>query len=252
MRKHVIAGCLAISLIATVFMQSAIISPSAQANEEAVTFNKGNEYSEYIEEFQNAARPSETIEIIPSQNYKFDGISCVVNDGEKIIWKNPAGGVSWEFNVQNEGLYCFFLSYNFLSDDTRFAEFQMKLDEKLPFRTASSLVFPRYYEYDEIKQDNKGNDIRPTPACSDVTMNEFAIDREGMLNEPYSFYLSAGTHTLTINSTYADIVIEKLGFCNTAQKISYAEYKNQIEIDETGDFTETVQGERPLYVNDKI
>lgn len=48
-----------------------------------------------------------------------------------------------------------------------------------------------------MKQDNRGNDLRPTQVCEDAWLTADFADKEGILNQPYEFYLREGTNTLS-------------------------------------------------------
>lgn len=110
----------------------------------------------------------------PSSPYKI-----MLNTIGGYNWKYPGQWISWKFEVPKDGYYIIYLKakQNFLRglNCTR----RLYIDGKVPFQEANNIKFPYHYDW--------------------------YIQTVGDEDTPYLFYLTAGKHTLTLETVLGDI-----------------------------------------------
>lgn len=216
--KRVISTALALALAAscglTAFANSGEEDKVDLTAEVVDASNRENAYSNYIKKYANEPRPVKEV-TIKGADYKSFGneaeISVETVDGKANVckWANQLGTLTYEFDVPESGVYNMKASYEALAGGTTNIEFALLIDDVCPFTTASRITLPkRWVNKTEIKQDTRGNDIRPgqvEEVCWQVVPFK---DIDGLYNDPLGFYLTAGHHTMTIRSTKAQFAIE--------------------------------------------
>ncbi len=131
-------------------------------------------------------------------------------------------------------------------------ERMLQIDGELPFAGARSFIFPRIWmnEKDQIEQDNRGNDIRPRQIEVFGWQELPFRDSEGYYEEPYSFYFSAGKHTVTLVSLKEPVVIDTIEISQIHELPTYKEIEQNYQtqgLQETSGHMIKVQGEAAVY-----
>lgn len=227
---------------------SASVLTGDEAKEISGSFaSSGNGYSSYLEEHKDAQRPLENIEI-PASSYSaylennveatpeiksnFEGF-----DGDA-VYTSENGLIEYEFEVAKEGLYELELCYYPVEGKNSEIQRSFFLDGELPYSELSIVEFSRIWTTDLAKKafdegktsvtwnkDNQGNDMKPTSIEIPEWVNSKLYDNKGYITSPLSFYLTAGKHTLTINSRREPMLLGKLTFTNTENTTDYASKK---------------------------
>ncbi|MBR6223961.1 MAG: extracellular solute-binding protein [Lachnospiraceae bacterium] len=228
---------------------SASVLTGDEAKEISGSFaSSGNGYSSYLEEHKDAQRPLEDIEI-PASGYSaylennveatpeiksnFEGF-----DGDA-VYTSENGLIEYEFEVAKEGLYELELCYYPVEGKNSEIQRSFFLDGELPYSELSIVEFSRIWTTDLAKKafdegktsvtwnkDNQGNDMKPTSIEIPEWVNSKLYDNKGYITSPLSFYLTAGKHTLTINSRREPMLLGKLTFTNTENTTDYAAKKS--------------------------
>ena len=228
---------------------SASVLTGDEAKEISGSFaSSGNGYSSYLEEHKDAQRPLENIEI-PASSYSaylennveatpeiksnFEGF-----DGDA-VYTSENGLIEYEFEVAKEGLYELELCYYPVEGKNSEIQRSFFLDGELPYSELSIVEFSRIWTTDLAKKafdegktsvtwnkDNQGNDMKPTSIEIPEWVNSKLYDNKGYITSPLSFYLTAGKHTLTINSRREPMLLGKLTFTNTENTTDYAAKKS--------------------------
>jgi ABC-type glycerol-3-phosphate transport system substrate-binding protein len=234
-----------------------------QAAEDAITimkfdFNRDNNYIRYIEKYQGEIRPDDQI-IIPAFSFSNQAQAIVTRldkfEGRKDVlrWENEAGWLEWEIQVPESGLYNIAMEYYPLNKNGRNLEVELMIDGDYPFNEARSFIFSRVWkDATGIKQDNRGNDIRPDQVEVPGWNEDFFKDQDGLFNEPYLFYFSAGKHTLRLIAVREKFVIDKIKIMQRETLPTYQEYQSSISAELKDDKTKPdilvkIQGEDTLY-----
>lgn len=243
------------------------------------TSAEGNGTSASSDSNQSAAGKDSLIDILPGgmnyETYRANHESTVIPDNEIIVeagryksaegsdirimdnFKGMAGAslhtgeegrVEWEVHVPESGLYHISALYYPIEGKSSNIERTLLIDGKVPFEEAAYLQFDRVWdnELPEVEQDNRGNDLRPRQKERPVWREAVFKDYEGYYDEPFQFYLSAGSHTIELVSQREPMVIRHLKLFRQEEAKPYAEvlggYRNN-GYKEAADVLITVQGE---------
>lgn len=199
------------------------------------TYSEGS-YQNYINNYKEADKPSETIRIKGDSYSAEDGCDCeVVAEFEgaagNVLRTGDAGSVTWTFHVQSEGLYQLRLRYYTAEGKSAAIERKLDIDGTPPFDEASSITFDRSWrnETEDFKQDNRGNKIRPSQVEIPTWLEEPFKDPQGLYADPFQFYFAKGDHSLTLTGLREPLVIDYIELYQGPELPIYAEVKKQYE-----------------------
>lgn len=257
--KRVISTALALALAAscglTAFGQSGEDDKIDLTAEVVDASNRENAYSNYIKKYANEPRPTKEVTIKGADFKSFGNgaeISVTSVDGKSNVckWTNQQGTLTYEFDVPQSGVYNMKASYEALAGGTTNIEFALLIDDVCPFTTASRITLPkRWVNKTEIKQDTRGNDIRPGQIEEVCWQTVPFKDIDGLYNDPLGFYLTAGHHTMTLRSTKAQFAIE---YIKLYQEQAPGEYiKPGGEASSTPKTRILIEGENAAYKSDR-
>ena len=257
MRKaaaFVLAAAVLLSAINIRFQAGA----SEITNDNTVLVQNGSSYENYIAEHSDANKPSDTI-LLALDNCSAVGTGiCEISTSAETIgnlfWQGEAD-VSWNIEVKETGLYCFKMSYFSQSKKNSYVSFGISVDDEFPFDEAREIKFDRYWKNKHsIRLDSEHkNQILPEIEQYNCTINAFAKSSE-ISDEPLYFYLSQGTHKLTLHGVNTDLYISSLKFSNNAAPKSYIEiYPSRETLEGISPLidgkTIRVEAEMPEYTN---
>lgn len=227
MFRRVISSALALTLSAACFVPTALADTdestlgtqdagdaSATTGTDAI---RQTSYSKYIDKYADAAKPD--IEDITVMGSAYKSVSDDLSLGETsfdgrndvLYWANQVGSVTYEVTVPEDGMYNMKVSYQALEGNTNDVEFSLLIDGESPYATASRITLnKRWINETDILQDSRENDMRPGQVESPCWQETPLEDVDGLFNEPLYFYMTAGTHEITLESEKAQFVLEKL------------------------------------------
>ncbi len=275
MFRRVISSALAITLAATSYItvladaeqtdssaaettdDSTLGTQEVTASAELVdASNRENAYSNYVKRYADAARPDEEV-IINGADFvsKSDDAEITVTsvDGEDNVmqWANQEGSVTFEFEVAETGVYNMEACYEALAGGTTSVEFALLIDDVCPYTTASRITLPkRWVNETEIRQDERGNDIRPGQIEQVCWQTTPLKDIDGLFNEPLQFYIEAGEHTLTLQSTKAQFALKYIRLYQYETADPYVAPSDE-EINATSADVIKLEGENADYKSDR-
>ena len=222
------------------------------------TFTESHSYKDYLNSYSALVKPVQTI--------SFKGVDYAEADLESkarvekefqgesdvLLWEGLGGKVSWIFTVSQEGLYQLRLNYFALLAESRNIELKILIDHQFPFDSSKRIILPRLFtNATEITQDSRGNDIRPQQIPFNSWLRESVTDKEGLYSEPFSFYLSEGTHVLTLEGVRAGFALKTIEFYNDEPIPNYSEYRRNVEPSKSlGVYV--VEGESAQYKSDSM
>lgn len=234
-------------------------------------------YVEYLAEHADAATPDQTIEINAA-----DYVSYLEDDKEVApeIFSNyegmtgdsvltaENGYIEYEFEVPTAGFYDLSLLYYPVEGKNSEIQRSFFIDGKLPYGEVSLVEFSRIWSTDVAQEnfgagisevvweaDNQGNDMKPTSIEIPEWTTANLYDNNGYITDELSFYLSAGTHTIAINSQREPMLLRKLIFSNDEKAKSYAEVKaawDAAGATETTGQTIEIQGENAVKTSSQM
>ncbi len=192
-------------------------------------------YMQYYDTHSGEERPADSVVLSQEQ---LTGVAVEENSiathGDKtgmIISKDNAY-CEWTVDVPTSGIYNMYFDYYPLAESGRDITLKVLIDGKVPFVEAATLSLSRLWkDATEIKTDDLGNDLRPSQVERSEWMNAALIDVLGMYQDPYFFYLEAGTHTIRVERVREAMAIERIVLKNKEALQSYEDYVAQFDAD---------------------
>jgi ABC-type glycerol-3-phosphate transport system substrate-binding protein len=213
----------------------------------------GQDYSDYIAGRESAVSMDREIVVDASKYTRIegDGYEILSNyEGQDGLSLNTGeqGSVEWTVNIPETGLYHISALYYPIEGKSSSIERSFLIDGEVPFKEAAYLGFNRVWdnELDQIKRDNRGNDLRPQQVEKPEWQEAMFKDFEGYYEEPFQFYFTAGTHKISLVSQREPMVIRELKLFQYMTPASYEETLKRYQaegLQETKDILITVQGE---------
>ncbi|MBS4201956.1 extracellular solute-binding protein [Bacillus sp. FJAT-49732] len=193
-------------------------------------------YSNYIETYGHLPKPqTETLiqgeDFINTDDMNSEILTNFEGAKGQVVKTDETGSITWEFDVQEEGLYNISLKYFPIEGKSSSIERELLINGELPFQGAATLTFPRTWknELDEIERDNRGNDLTPRQVENPIWMEVDIRDSEGYYTEPYSFYFKKGKNTITFVSSREPMVIDFIKLYQVKGVPTYEEVKAEYE-----------------------
>lgn len=134
-------------------------------------------------------------------------------DGPVLAWDegDGTGWLEWTFDVPADGLYNLGIRYYPLPGKRASIQRDVQIDGKYPFIEARQVVFDRTWkDMHAPKQDNQGNDIRPSQVEVPRWRFQLFEDSLAMYREPYLFHLTKGEHVVRLGVIREPLAIETI------------------------------------------
>ena len=169
-------------------------------------------------------------------------------NGVPCVYTPDGSYVTWKVNVAQTGMYNIQLDYLTTASRGVDIERELYINGELPFSGARSLCFTRLWKDGAaVRQDNQGNDIRPTQVEVFDWQTVRCKDDMGYVAEPYKFYFEAGENTLSLKAVNEPMIIGAISLTPVQVFSTYAEYsagQPQVSMSESAkNWQVTVQGE---------
>ncbi|MBQ2939149.1 MAG: extracellular solute-binding protein [Clostridia bacterium] len=153
---------------------------------------------------------------------EIEGVSAATTD----VW----GSITYTFTVEKSGLYDLDITYYPLDGYGDTIERVLYLDGEIPYSEARSLLFQRRFEDEGDKRySTSGNEYRRDQAEIFAWYTTPAHSGYGFVDSPLKFYLTEGTHTLTLESVAEPMAIGSLRFFVRDTLPTYAEVVKQYQ-----------------------
>ena len=247
--RNILIGVLAVAVLVvlvTLLNQGASDYSSKYANADLSTdvsgIGRSNTYEAYVA--SHAADP-EVKEEVAVDVLSFEGNAAPQDD---CVLTPDGSEVTWKVNVPQAGLYNIRLEY--LTTESRGVDIERELliNGELPFTGASTLTLSRLWtDAGEVRQDNQGNDIRPSQKEIFDRQTIYLRDDMGYQTEPYAFWFEEGENTLTLKAVNEPMVVCGITLTPIVKFPTYEEYAAaQPEVtmsDEGMNYSQTIQGE---------
>lgn len=236
----------AILVIVLFFLSLWAFYPSKSTNQgfvqatsdfEAVIKTEGQDgYSQYLEAHVSASRPDRIVRIEGESFASTSGEGFEIaeklhgSEGKSVITPE-VGSISWDVNVEEPGLYHVRIRFYPIEGKSSAIERQFSINDEVPFKGADILLFDRVWgnRDEEIRQDNRGNDLRPRQIEQPSWQLAPLSDRYGYYDEPYSFYFDKGKQKLTLTSLREPMAIDYIELYQEHALKTYEELANEYE-----------------------
>ena len=234
-----------ISLVLLVcFFSASLISPSYGSEVTGSTSSESlfeytvreNSYEAYLEKFAQKPLPKGEILLAGGEYSASEGDIETLTSYEglegNIINTSDTGYVEWKFDVKEAGLYNIGLTYYPVEGKRSAIERELRIDGEIPFNEAGILSFSRLFEdKTDIKQDNRGNDIRPSQIEKPMWQTIALRDSEMLYEDPLKFYFEAGTHTIRLTAIKEPIIIQSIRLYQEEELKSYGEVSSAYTVE---------------------
>jgi len=176
-------------------------------------FRRNEGYALYMETHDFSLRPQVSIPIF-LQEVINDGLAEISFEESALHWTNQHGEIHWEFEVTEAGVYQIELLYRSIGTSGTPIERDLLINGEIPFTEARALTLPLAWvrSLPEIRQDNQGNDIRPSYIEDQRLLTTRLEAHNGFFMDPLGVFLDAGTHTIGFRGVREPIAIYGLSF----------------------------------------
>lgn len=242
---------LAIALTMSMLVSAVITAPAVAFAEEApaadVSQNTSSEkltiYADYV------ANSGITNNATQSALASISGYQATVDKVEVIDdvlhWHDGNGTVTFNVSVPETALYNFKLVWRPKESGVNL-NLGIMVDGQYLFDETQNAVFTRRWKNasDTPRSDVQGNEYSQEQIETGEFIEAFLGDTTGLISEPYTFALTAGTHTITLVEPTQSVEIKAIGFDAPEVVKSYAEVSSTYNLTEASDLgIITIQGE---------
>ena len=201
-------------------------------------------YEKYLSAHSDAPSGTQSIAV---DVLAFEGDAHVDADHPDSVFTPDGSTVTWHVDVPEAGMYRILLDYLTVNSRGVDMERELYINGSLPFSGASQLCFSRLWtNAGPVRQDNQGNDIRPSQVEVFDWQQVDCKDDMGYETEPYQFYFDAGESTLSLKAVNEPMIIRGITLVPSTKVRSYAEYKESIPAGvsaASADYRQIIQGE---------
>ena len=187
-------------------------------------------YKEYQSEYAAIANAKEAIEIsikdIRNQSgslkvEQFEGRDAVLSD-------KTSEYIEFDVEIPADAKYQIEIDYYLKEGTSDAGKRTLYVDGAYPFTESSDIVFDRYFmDEGEPVINSIGDETRPSQIAIPGWRSTLLQDTSGMYNEPFSFYMTKGTHTLRFVYMKTDMYISAIRFTAPKEIKSYAEVSQE-------------------------
>ncbi len=209
----IVIGCIASSFVmATAENQQTVSNPEEHLTGDEL--NAADSYTTYLSKYKKSA---------------YSSVDIKKDLGKKLTKDEP---ISFEFNVEKDGLYYIGMSYKALDEkNMEDINIGLKIDGVFPYANMAELSFPRMWcdKKGANNTDAFGNEYVPEQVLLDEYYYNETYDEVLEATERFMVHLSAGKHTAEIIANKGEMDIEYFKFAATTSAKKYsAPNKNEI------------------------
>ncbi len=243
-------------------VEAEIARLSAEAAKEAAenTTTRTDTYSIYKYKLAGKKAGTSVVSVDLTKFESDDGAVLDTIDGYKSLVSKDGGSFDLAIDVPEEGFYTIYVEYFPLGAreedkgkyETRGVDPERALyiyntetgQYELPFRGCDAFTFTRIWkDRDEVKTDNRGNEIRPVqteaPRWESISLHDY----QGYETNPYEFYFTKGENKIRIKATNETMAIRKFELRPLEKTPTYQEYLAE---NPSSKFTDSPSGEIPV------
>lgn len=248
---------LGIAVLALIIILPNESSTRAIEHQDILVVSRENSYDQYLLTHQDKNKPAvEVLVSIDDAMVDSENISLLDNyeasEGVSVLM-DETGFVEWEVDVE-AGLYNIMIEYYPITGRSSTIERSILINGEAPFDGASNILFNRnWVDLEPIKEDIRGNDVRPMQVESPIWMSKYVSDYMGYYSEPYQFYLEEGVNTIRLESIREPMVINQIVLKQAPIIKTYEEVKamyDEMGYKEVTDQFIKIQAEQADYKSD--
>ena len=208
---------------------------------------RSNTYDVYLA-LHADAQPGGAAVPVDIAAFEGDGEKRENQAGRQGVYTADGSFVTWRVNVETAGMYNILLDYLTVESRGVDIERELYINGDLPFEGARTLCFSRLWtDSAPIRQDNQGNDIRPSQAERFEWQSAYCRDDMGYQTEPYAFWFEAGENTVSLKAVNEPVIIGGITLEPVSTLQDYARYLDsqpEAEMSQAAkSYSLTIQGE---------
>ncbi|SFS74140.1 extracellular solute-binding protein [Paenibacillus sp. BC26] len=177
--------------------------------------SSSTDYEDYLASFNSNEKSSESLTPITIDVMHYSSAANVEPVGNFLgrsgLLTKDNSTVEYEITAPHAGLYTMYIEYSSTEQGSSDPERALLINGSVPYNTAGDLSFPRLWKSKtEIKQDPRGNDIRPFQITYPQWQTLFMRDARGFNMKPLEFYLNEGKNTIALHALREEMIIGSL------------------------------------------
>ncbi|MDQ6421864.1 extracellular solute-binding protein [Paenibacillus sp. LHD-117] len=186
-------------------------------------------YDQYLSQFADAPRPDRELLVRAETFSGADGmepkrVSGIPGADGTLLETDEKGSVTWTVDVPETGLYGISVRYYPVEGKGANIDRELLIDGNSPFSESRNLMFRRIWSSaGEPDRDERGNDLHVKQIEKPQWLETPLQSSDGRHNEPYLFYFTEGSHTITLVSSREKMIIDYLKLSNVEEPADYAE-----------------------------
>lgn len=153
------------------------------------------------------------------------GVVLGEDGGQDLLWTVEDSSVTWSVEVTKSALYNISVLYHSLDGNGDGVQRKLYIDGEIPFDEAYIITFDRFWKDEgDPRVNNIGDEIRPNQVEIRRWAEFVLTDNMGLYSEPFLFYLTEGTHTLTLEWVEEPVAIRQVALTPPIDTPSYWKY----------------------------
>ncbi len=207
--------------------------------------------------YSNIKKPLSDLLLYSKDKIADEGNAAIstVLDLDAAVFETNESFSQWKISIPEEGAYQIQLMYCSISDKIGDFEIRFLVNGELQYASANGIkMMRRYIDKTKIRQDKRGNDIRPEKQEEKVWLYQDLKDARGIYNDPLLFSFKKGENIIRIESIKAGFAIHQIKIYNPADLQSYDEYNanNEGKANQADSAYEQIQAESPVAVSSTV
>lgn len=205
----------------------------------------GIDYKDYLTQYDVTKKPDAEYVIDAKDYVRTDGMEVIEYPDYQgmegtSVYTEEQGLIEYDVDIKDEGFYDLSLLYYPVEGKSASIQRGIFIDGVLPYAQLNLIEFSRIWvnELAEWKQDNRGNDIKPSQIEAPDWITSYCFDSEGFETDRLSVYLSIGVHTITLYSRREPMILRKIILNNTEQVQDYSTQKAKLDAEGITDSTD--------------
>jgi len=133
------------------------------------------------------------------------------NPNTVLLWDEDLQEVSWNFNIETEGLYVIKVKYLVCSDSGNNAVRSIEINGEKPFFEADNITFARkWQDVGDVRVNSVGDEVRPDIEEIKEWQEDFLYDSMGYSAEPLIFPLYSGSNIISLEYISQTMAIDTI------------------------------------------
>lgn len=187
-------------------------------------------YKLYQSEHAAVVNASSAIEVpVKSVRNQEGALAIQQYEGREAIFSDKASDyIEFEVQIPADAKYQIEVDYYLVEGSSDAGKRTLYIDGEYPFTESSDIVFDRYFmDEGEPVVNSIGDETRPSQVAIPGWRSTLLQDTSGMYNQPFSFYLTKGTHTFRLMYMKTDMYISAIRLTVPKEVKSYADVQKE-------------------------